>query len=540
MKQRATLLLLIAVAYGINGQNCQFINANGDFEITTYIPGSENSQGISYGTIDNWHATHGTSDYFDHHWNWYDLVNLESNIGHICYGNRPTHDHSEGMYTEAVFKSDESVSYNISFDFSSYCDSDKFGKVHIYLANNLQPGGSNGFYFPTPERYPEWFDRTQLVDIITLDETTSHEAFGMQHYQRNIKPDGDYSQLWFFTEYMHEYTGFVNCGLLMDNVMVECQTENLKNIVFEAMGQNMYALKGLFLDEEDDLAYTWNFGDGTYSDKSDPMHVFENGIYDVCLDITNTEGCCGQLCKQLVVGNFETKDVCDYDICLDMAGEPTIEEIRVTSWTGEAYTLNSGSEYFHFPYCLAYWSHCQRDVLELDILVDDLNAWFKREGLDGRIQEGEDTGSVYNGCRGNVLSVSKSEMTFDYIMIRDMSQHGSEEAVPYEFYYKNCSQKIFIPESDRSARDSGESSGMVKVFPNPAEDYIHVMTKSVKEENVTHQLLDSGGNILFSSNSNNPMGDNGNRFEMSGIKPGVYFLRSLLGQNIEVQKIVKI
>jgi len=49
--------------------------------------------------------------------------------------------------------------------------------------------------------------------------------------------------------------------------------------------------------------YFWSFGDGKISNIKDPQHVYQKpGVYEVCLNITNSTGDMRSICKQVAVG----------------------------------------------------------------------------------------------------------------------------------------------------------------------------------------------------------------------------------------------
>ncbi len=55
----------------------------------------------------------------------------------------------------------------------------------------------------------------------------------------------------------------------------------------------------------DDLKYVWDFGDGTTSTETNPMHIYsDSGIYLVCLKVYNESGCEDQICIRLNVGDI--------------------------------------------------------------------------------------------------------------------------------------------------------------------------------------------------------------------------------------------
>jgi PKD repeat protein len=50
------------------------------------------------------------------------------------------------------------------------------------------------------------------------------------------------------------------------------------------------------------VSYQWNFGDGQMGDGNDPNHTYaEPGVYQVCLIITDANGCVSDVCHEVVV-----------------------------------------------------------------------------------------------------------------------------------------------------------------------------------------------------------------------------------------------
>ena len=73
---------------------------------------------------------------------------------------------------------------------------------------------------------------------------------------------------------------------------------------------------------EQNVTYYWSFGDGTYSDASNPTHVYdENGVYEVCLVATygvnegcvlleGVEPCVSEYCSEIIIENVPTPTTC--------------------------------------------------------------------------------------------------------------------------------------------------------------------------------------------------------------------------------------
>jgi len=64
-------------------------------------------------------------------------------------------------------------------------------------------------------------------------------------------------------------------------------------------------------------SWHWDFGDGTFSDKKDPVHTFSAAtFYDVCLTIVDTHGCTDEFCDKLRLG----ADVCNASFIYEQNG----------------------------------------------------------------------------------------------------------------------------------------------------------------------------------------------------------------------------
>ncbi len=81
--------------------------------------------------------------------------------------------------------------------------------------------------------------------------------------------------------------------------------------------------------------FSWNFGDGTFSQQQNPTHVFpEVGTYEVCLTITNdTNGCTSVLCMDVNVSNAPPPISCYNTLAINPGSD-----IFTYNFHGEAYS----------------------------------------------------------------------------------------------------------------------------------------------------------------------------------------------------------
>lgn len=86
----------------------------------------------------------------------------------------------------------------------------------------------------------------------------------------------------------------------------------------------------IFVDESvgEIASWFWDFGDGNMSDEPSPVHVYEEeGVYEVCLEVTDASGSCTSIyCEEIVV---ETPELC----IADFGFEVLPDEILTVSFT---------------------------------------------------------------------------------------------------------------------------------------------------------------------------------------------------------------
>jgi len=285
----------------LSGQDCPIINDNGSFDETIYVPGGEPSIGISTGQISNWAASHGTADYITSDWNWYDLDGITSNAGHLCYGNRDAHDHSEGIYTSVNILGDDDLLYTLSIDYATVCDASENGYLNIALNNKLNSDGHNWFQYPTPTAFPEFFDEIQPIERLELTPSANYEQSGMSTMEVSFVPQGEFSQIWLFTEYQYDLVDLVNCGLILDNIELTATTTALTNLVATNLENKQFEFSPEFSKDLDIVSYTWIVDQDLVSTDETLKQEFETGEYTICLDITDSRGSCGSACYELVI-----------------------------------------------------------------------------------------------------------------------------------------------------------------------------------------------------------------------------------------------
>mgnify|MGYP000155809946 CR=1 FL=1 len=524
-----TLLAYFLITINITAQcnTCIPVNENGNFESQNNILGTENANGVATGEIKNWYNTHGTADYFDSSWNWYGIQDIDSNYGHLCYGNRPTHDHSEGMYTPVEILADEDLTYCVSLDYGSHCPSENYGQAHIYLTNHVSQGGANGFMFPTEQTHGIWFEDSKKVDVITLDEESDFTTIGMTTHNTIVTPEQSYSQLWIFTEYLHTAGGFVDCGLMIDNVKVTCQTDALIDLKVENLSGDKYEIMPKLNKQLSGVEHEWKLDGLVVGNEASEIIELIEGSYELCLDIKDDRGACASLCKAVNIGDTQTQKAdCNYTACLDAAGGvPVINSLSIVLPTGEEMMLDYNTVGFGFPYCIGASTYCASGEYELDYLITDVNNWMAKNNYKGSLAKGGDA-SYTDGCRGHQLAWIQSEVQFSSINVEDITT--GDQFVIYT-NQSNCT-------AEKDEEIVKKVIAHIEVFPNPTVDIAQVQFESeVSDAKIL--LLDASGTII----TDQAVTDTSSvQLDMSEQGTGIYYVQVNSDNSSYTERIIKL
>ena len=526
---KVVFFLLCAVQISAQCNSCEEVNFNGDFEVRNNILGNENANGILTGEIANWYNTHGSADFFDPLWNWYYLTGIQSQMAHLCYGSRSSHDHSEGMFTSVDILGDDDLSYCVQFDYGSHCDSDKYGKAHVYLANNLQEGSVNGFLLPDNATHSTWFDKSKNLDVIELTEETSFTEVGMTTYTTTFTPEQNYGQLWFYTEYSNDNGEFANCGFMLDNVKVSCTTTALTEIIVKEMEGGEVELVPVFSKLLEGVTYEWTYG----SEKSSQEKIIISKIdksQEICLKIKDSRGACAETCVTVGSINAATgQSLCDYAVCLDAGGGiPTIESMQLITPQGETVTIDKSSSEFSFPYCIGASNLCASGAYELEYLISDLNVWMLDNGYEGQVTKTENSGYIEN-CRANKIITYQSEVTFLSVTL---GNEKSSDTIVLDFEQSHCNE-IETTEENHIVETS-------TAYPNPTAGVVMVqLPDNSTASHISVELRCLEGNILESYNVD---ANDTKQLELnlSNRRPGVYYVNVRTESSVESHKIIKL
>jgi len=119
-------------------------------------------------------------------------------------------------------------------------------------------------------------------------------------------------------------------------------------------------------------------------------------------------------------------------------------------------------------------------------------------------------------------------------------------AYSYDSHGNRTQRSLVVsdPQSQRTVQPVAEEEKAKEVakelgltaFPNPAQDKVTVVIENLKEQEATVLLIDAQGKNLLNKNTSQLQ----NEVDMSGYKPGVYFIKVVVGKETLFYKVMKL
>jgi len=153
------------------------------------------------------------------------------------------------------------------------------------------------------------------------------------------------------------------------------------------------------------------------------------------------------------------------------------------------------------------------------------NFGLTERTIDPRFQQ---TGTWYEFFSGDSLEVSNI--------------NGGITLSPGE-YRLYTSHRMDIPEFslDNSPVRKPQPESRINVFPNPAYDDVSVEISTVGSEEITLGLYDITGKQILQTSALDSKTAAGNvNWDLSGLEPGIYFIRGRIGQELITRKLIKL
>jgi hypothetical protein len=305
-------LFLLILLYSINssiGQNC-------NFDCTEFIqnqnlvinppnwpigPG-ESGYSFNIGYVPNWQASHGSP----HHcqlqlgqWNCgFTSPNGTETNGISIYNQGPYNKWTEGIFQNFSFTNDPFITYHLALKLQAK-DILEGGYnlkhfIKIKIARNLVNENNTGVSnfpqnIPNREIHSQWISDFNEKEVCIDFKLNGNEPL--------------YNQLWIHNDFPSNPNELVALQwTTIKNVSLKCTTEALTDIVTSVSGKTIEFEAENASNTSTFVEYNWNFGDGSTSTEANPTHTYNDyGTYNVCLKIKDSNGCCAEICKEIVL-----------------------------------------------------------------------------------------------------------------------------------------------------------------------------------------------------------------------------------------------
>ena len=147
----------------------------------------------------------------------------------------------------------------------------------------------------------------------------------------------------------------------------------------------------------------------------------------------------------------------------------------------------------------------------------------------------------YKGHTNNILATgvtigdpSITEFSYlsgDVVHLKGNAMHGTNatQRSYIKKYFSDCQASTSVP--------AILPAGVFEIFPNPASDYVDILSMSEMPEKVTLQLIGLNGQQLLTKNINGIIAGESIRLPLNHIHSGLYFLRIQTEKGVWVRKL---
>jgi PKD repeat protein len=251
----------------------------------------------------------------------------------------------------------------------------------------------------------------------------------------------------------------------------------------------------------------WNFGDGQFSSVFDATHIYGEQYIDSIMNVyligLNSEGCMDTAYGQVSVQR-PYLDLALEEVFAQADGEWQIVGVRMRN-TG---TVN---------------------VAMADLWIETRAGRLVEETWTGMLTPGEDSIYVFSGKVQSFVSTQDAQD--DFICVSGLGYNIADQ-----------------PETDLSNNTTckdleGDNTVLLPVYPNPAQDEMHLNLLVSKEETLSLYLTDAIGQIVISALDDQVLtkGLYSYTLDLRTLREGVYFvrMRSAGGQDVSEKVVVR-
>ncbi|MBX2908324.1 MAG: T9SS type A sorting domain-containing protein [Chitinophagales bacterium] len=244
-------------------------------------------------------------------------------------------------------------------------------------------------------------------------------------------------------------------------------------------------------------SYFWNFGNGDFSTDKDPTVTYlNNDTFDIKLIAQNNLGCADSISKKMVV-------------------IPTNADIELISINTQRTQLADGN--FSVTIIARYANVGTQPIVSAQFLATIERGNTIMDDWSGLLRPGE----VLVHTFSSQFYVSKSAKT-QYVCVDAINVNNGAE--------KNLS-------NNKNCKSIDNQLVVTKLYPNPAAGTVFLDIIIPDATNFTFEISNEmGQRLLRNAEFNAVKGYNKVDFDVRSFLPGIYFLKTIYNDNVEIQK----
>lgn len=324
-------------------------------------------------------------------------------------------------------------------------------------------------------------------------------------------------------------------------------------------------------------SWHWDFGDGIGSEEQNPTHEYaEEGIFEVVLTITTTEGCTSTFVQHVCIGGGGVFDgpECQAMFFFEQNAEDlntfSFQDMSIgapTSWTwdfGDGTSSNEQNPVHTYEQPGVYvvtltisTTECESSVAMLVVSNEDI--WYDNQCVALFLPLIiPDSNQVFflNLSSPDAVSFEwdfgDGTTSNEYIAIHSYEAAGTYEATLTITTADGCTNSFTVTidlEDDNftgnpsyltlTDTEEVEAFNQVRLYPNPAIDDLIIGFEAQKAADYQLDILNANGQLVQRQQINATIGNNLAELDVSQLTPGFYLVRIATNTTTKTMKFIK-